>query len=159
MKALRALSIAAVAIWLAPGALADKYDDLVKQGYRWITVDGPYAATSREDLRQIVKDRTEAKELEFIEQLRAYYLLPGTVVRVEREDATSGTSQIQIDGVRRPLWTLSRFLSRHPIADVYGEIENPFEAGTTLNKPIEANEAGRQFGTIRLPNRTAFSAR
>ena len=158
MKALRLLAtgIAAVAVWVTPAALADKYDDLAKKGYRWATVDGPYAATSQEDLRQIVRDRTEAKELQFIEQLRAYYLLPGTIVYVVRENAASGTSQIQLDGVTRQLWTLSSFLSRRPIADVYGELESPFEAGTTLNEPVETPQ---QLTPLSMSNPTEFSGK
>jgi hypothetical protein len=72
-----------------------------------------------------------------IEQLRAYYLIPGTVVRVIQKDAASGMSQIQLDGVRRPIWTFTRFLSVRPITDLDGKIENPFEPATTLNKAIE----------------------
>ena len=111
MKVLKMCCIAPVAIGLTPAALADKYDDLAAKGYRWVTVDGPYGSPSRDDLLQIVKGRSEGKELEFIEQLRAYYLIPGTVVQVIQKDVASGMSQIHLDGVRRPLWTLSRFLS------------------------------------------------
>jgi hypothetical protein len=46
-------------------------------------------------------------------------------------------SQIQLNGVRRPIWTLTRFLSVRPITDLDGKIETPFEPGTTLNKAIE----------------------
>ena len=141
MKVLRVLCIGAVAIWLTPAALADKYDDLAAKGYRWVTVDGPYGYFSRDDLRQIGQHRTEGKEFELIEQLRAYYLIPGTVGRVLQNDAASGMSQIQLDGVRRPIWTLTRFLSLRPITDLDGKIENPFEPGTTLNNAIET--AGR----------------
>ena len=137
MKVLRILCIGAVAIWLTPAALADKYDDLAAKGYRWVSIDGPYAYFSRDDLPQIGQHRREGKEFELIEQLRAYYLIPGTVVRVIQKDAASGMSQIQLDGVRGPIWTLTRFLSARPITDLNGKIENPFESGTTLNKAIE----------------------
>lgn len=50
MKVLRNLCIGALAIWLTPFALADRYDDLAAKGYRWVTVDGPYAYFSRDDL-------------------------------------------------------------------------------------------------------------
>ncbi len=108
MKVLKILYIVTVAIWLIPGALADKYDDLAAKGYRWVTVDGPYGYFSRDDLRQIGIHRREGKEFELIEQLRAYYLIPGTVARVIQNDTASGMSQIQLDGVRRPIWTFTR---------------------------------------------------
>ena len=49
------LSVAAVAVVLASAGLADNYDDLVRQGYRWATVDGPFACVSKDDLRQITE--------------------------------------------------------------------------------------------------------
>ena len=137
MKVLRILCIGAVVSWVTPFALADKYDDLATKGYRWVSVDGPYGYFSRDDLRQIGEQRMAGKEFELIEQLRAYYLIPGTVARVIQKDAGSGMSQIQLDGVHRPLWTLSRFLSVRPITDLDGKIETPFEPGTTLNNAIE----------------------
>ena len=161
MKALKLLStgIAIVTFSLTPAALADKYDDLVKKGYRWAIVDGPYAAASQEDLRQTVRDHSEANELQFIEQLRAYYLLPGSIVQVIQQDATSGVSEIQLDGVTRPLWTLTRFLSLRPIPDVYGELESPFEVGTTLNKPIGTSEGPQQPTVPSVGDPTSFSGR
>ena len=58
-------------------------------------------------------------------------------MRVIQNDAASGMSQIQLDGVRRPIWTLTKFLSVRPITDLDGKIETPFEPGITLNKAIE----------------------
>jgi hypothetical protein len=142
MKVLRILCIGAIAIGLTPFALADKYDDLAAKGYCWVTVDGPYAYFSRDDLRQFAKQR--GKEFELIEQLRAYYLIPGTVARVIQKDAASGMSQIQLDGVRRPLWTLSRFLSVRPITDLDGKIETPFEPNTTSNNGIGTGTTSSQ---------------
>lgn len=136
MKVLRNLCIGAVAIWFTPFSFADKYDDLATKGYRWVSVDGPYGYFSRDDLRQIVKQRRGGEVFELIEQLRAYYLIPGTVVRLIQKDTASGISQVQLDGVRRPLWTLSRFLSARPITDLDGKIETPLEPGTTLNNAI-----------------------
>ena len=111
MKVLKILYIVTVAIWLIPGALADKYDDLAAKGYRWVTVDCPYGYFSRHDLRQIGIHRREGKEFELIEQLRAYYLIPGTVARVIQNDTASGMSQIHLDGARRPIWTFTSALS------------------------------------------------
>lgn len=97
----------------------------------------PYGYFSRDDLRQIGIHRREGKEFELIEQLRAYYLIPGTVARVIQNDTASGMSQIQLDGVHRPIWTLTRYLSVRPIADLDSKIEMPFEPDTTLNKANE----------------------
>lgn len=128
MKVAKLICIAAVAVGLTPTALADKYDDLAAKGYRWVNVNEPFGFRSRNDLRHIVKDRGEGKEFEFIEQLRAYYLIPGTLVQVIQSDPVSGTSQIQLNRVSRPLCTLTRFLSARPIADLDGRIETLFEA-------------------------------
>ena len=76
-----------------------------------------------------------------------------------QENAPSGTSQIQLDGVTRQLWTLSSFLSRRPIADVYGELESPFEAGTTLNEPVETSETPQQLTPLSMSNPTEFSGK
>ena len=138
--------MAAVAVGLTRAALADKYDDFATRGYRWVSVDGPFGFRSRDDLRQIVKDRGEGKEFKLVEQLRAYYLLPGTLVHVIQMDTNSGMSQIQLSRVRKPLWTLSRFLSERPIADLDGRIETPFEPSTTLNNAIEPSEVRQQLG-------------
>jgi len=39
--------ITAVSLGLTCTAFADNYSDLAAQGYRWATVDGPYACTER----------------------------------------------------------------------------------------------------------------
>jgi hypothetical protein len=61
-------------------------------------------------------------------------------VQVIQKDGASGTSQIQLKRVSRPLWTLSKFLSVRPITDLDNKIETPFEPGTTLNKAIGTSE-------------------
>lgn len=134
MRVPRILCISAVAIGLTPVALADKYDDLAAKGYRWVTVEGAYGFRSRDDVRPIVKDRREGNEVKSIEQLRTYYLLPGTIVPLIQKDAASGTSQIQLERVFRPLWTLSKFLSVRPITDLDGRIETPFRSGDNFDQ-------------------------
>lgn len=109
--------------------MATNYNDLVAQGYWWATVDGPYASPTKDDLRQILKGYSEHKELELVKQLRVYYLVPGTIVQVVRNDAASGMSQIRINGIARDLWTLSKFLSRCPVVDPYGVVETPQQPG------------------------------
>jgi hypothetical protein len=97
----------------------------VAQGYRWVTVDGPYGCPSKADLQQITRSRTEEAEIGMAGQLRAYYLIPGNVVQVVEEDKVSGMSKIRIGGIVKELWTFTRFLSRRPIKDTYGVIEIP----------------------------------
>ena len=117
------LSVAAVAVLVTSTGLAANYDDLAAQGYRWITVDGPYACPSKDDLRQITKRHTDETELRMIEQLRAYYLIEGVVVQVVLEDAAAGMSQIHSVEIGPDVWTLTIFLSKRPVKNAYGEIE------------------------------------
>jgi hypothetical protein len=100
------------------------YDDLVRQGYRWVTVDGPYACVSVEDLRKITGSGGDDLELKMVEQLKAYYLIRGTMVQVIKEE-TGGVSQIRIDGITKPLWTRNDYLSRRPLKNIIGNIETP----------------------------------
>src|SRR5260370_16984956 len=86
--------LAAAAIGLGSTASADPYKDLAAQGYRWVAVDGPYACPSKDDLREIVKHRTDRAELEMVQALRAYYLIPGVIIHTYPTDATSTTSQL-----------------------------------------------------------------
>jgi hypothetical protein len=74
----------------------------------------------------MLKERGEGNKLKLIEQVRAYYLIPGTIVQVIHEEAALGTSQIQLKRLSKPLWTLSRFLSVHPMTDLDNKIETPF---------------------------------
>jgi hypothetical protein len=57
MKLPMVLSLAAIIAGLASAKSTTNYDDLVAKGYRWVTVDGPYACVSKDDLRQIIKNR------------------------------------------------------------------------------------------------------
>jgi hypothetical protein len=61
--------------------------------------------------------------------VKAYYLTPGTIVQVTEVDPHSGTSKIRMAGITVDLWTLSSFLSKHPIKDTYGVIETPETSG------------------------------
>jgi hypothetical protein len=104
---------------------------VIRQGYRWVTVDGPFACVSKDDLRQIVEKPSDELELKMVEQLRAYYLIRGTMVQVVTEDASSGLSQINMSGIRPNLWTLTKFLTKHPVKDIIGRIETPTTLGPT----------------------------
>jgi hypothetical protein len=130
------LSLAVATVGVTSAGLAGKYDDLASQGYRWVTVDGPYGCTSVADLQEISKSHGGEKELEMVEQLRAYYLTPGTIVQVVHEDTSAGLAQIRINGVTRNLWTFSKYLSRRPVSDVYGAIETPQQSATVANPSV-----------------------
>ena len=119
------LSVATVAIGLVSAGLTANYDDLIKQGYRWVTVDGPLACVSKDDLRQMVGKPSDELTLKMVEEVRAYYLIRGTVVRVVTEEASSGLSQINMPGITQNLWTLTKFLTKQPIKDIIGRIETP----------------------------------
>jgi hypothetical protein len=109
--------------------LADNYTDLAAQGYRWVTVNGPYACETEQDLQRIVAHHTDTTELQVVENIQCYYLIPGTVVQVINEDPRKGTSQIRLGTIAKSLWTYTRFLSKHPVQDTYGSIETPEERG------------------------------
>jgi hypothetical protein len=121
--------IIAISLRLTFAAYAGEYNGLTAQGYRWVLVDGPYACTTVEDVQRIVAHRTDSMELELVENIRCYYLIPGTIVLVIKQDAVTGMSQIQLGSITRPLWTYTRFLSKHPVRDTYGRIERPEECG------------------------------
>ena len=115
----------AVAFGLVSIGLAANDNELAAKEYRWIVVDGPYACPSKEDLRQTTKHPTDETELQMVEQLRAYYLVSGTIVQLVQADAASGMSQIRFGGITRDLWTFTKFLSKRPLKDPYGVIETP----------------------------------
>jgi len=71
----------------------------VAKGYRWVTVNGPYACVTEQDVRQITSDHTDLRELHMVENLRAYYLIPGTLGRVIQDDHANGMSEILLAGI------------------------------------------------------------
>jgi hypothetical protein len=89
--------------------------DLVAKGYRWVTVNGPYACITEEDVRQITSDHTDFRELHMVENLRASYLIPGTLARIIQDDHANGMSEILLAGIKRHLWTYTKYLSARPI--------------------------------------------
>lgn len=122
-------AVAAAAMTLTSTASADKYDELAAKGYRWATADGPYACVAKEDVRRMANNPGDAVELQMIEQVKAYYLTPGTIVQVTEEDSHTGTSRIRLAGITVDLWTLTKFLTKHPVKDTYGVIETPETSG------------------------------
>ena len=129
MKVPTLISLAAALLSTSRG-FAAPYDDLAAKGYRWVTINGPYACPSKDDLRQIIQHHTDETELQMIERPRAYYLIEGAIVQVVLEDAASGMSQIHSAEIGPDIWTLTRFLSRHPIRNTDGEIEVPLRSLT-----------------------------
>ena len=115
-------------------------EDLVAKGYRWVTVDGPYAGASEEEARKIASNRTDFVELQMVEEGRAYYLIPGTLVRVMHDDSANGMSEILLGGITKPLWTYNKFLTDRPTRDIYGIVETPDTAG--LIDPSDSTVVG-----------------
>ena len=118
--------------------------DLVANGYRWVTVNGPYACVTEQEVRQITSDHTDFRELHMVENIQAYYLIPGALARVIQDDHANGMSEILLAGITRPLWTYTKFLSARPIRDTYGTVETPDNAG--LVDPSDAGIAGETGG-------------
>jgi hypothetical protein len=129
MKPPTILAVAAAAITLTSTALGDKYTDLVAQGYRWATADGLYACVSKDDVRRLAGKPSDELLLKMIEQVKAYFLTPGTIVQVTEEDPHAGLSKIRMAGITVDLWTLTSFLSKHAMKDTYGVIETPETSG------------------------------
>ena len=119
----------AVNLGLTCTAFADNYSDLAAQGYRWATVDGPYACTTEQDLQRIAGHRNDLTELHMVENIRCYYLIPGNIVQVINEDSARGMSTMRLGSIIRSLWTYTKFLSKHPVQDTYGVLETPKNSG------------------------------
>jgi hypothetical protein len=127
--------LGAIALGLVSTGLAGTDKGRTGKEYRWIIVDGPYACLSKEDLRQITEHNTGETELQMVDQLRAYYLISGLIVKLVQEDSASGMSQIHLAGITKDLWTFTRFLSRRPIKDPYGVVETPETSGLNSAEP------------------------
>ena len=126
---LRVLVFSIMALSLASAAWAQDFKALAAKGYRWVTVNGPFACTTEQDVRQITSDPTDSTELQMVEDGGAYYLIPGTLVQVVQDDQVNGMSEILDGGIVKPLWTYTRFLSATPVQDTYGIIETPENTG------------------------------
>ena len=129
MKLITILLAPIVAVGMASTALARDYKDLVAEGYRWVSLDGPYACPLKEDLRTITGEPSDTNELHMVEQVRAYYLIHEALVRVIQEDGSTGMVQIRAAGIEDDLWTYNKFLSRRPIKNAYAAIETPATSG------------------------------
>jgi hypothetical protein len=145
MKIPTILAVAAAAITLTSSALGDKYSDLVAEGYRWVIADGLYACVSKDDVRRMVNNPGDEVGLKMVEEVRAYFLIPGTIVQVTEDDPSSGLSQIRMAGITVDLWTLTKFLSKHAVRDTYGVIETPETSGL-IPTSTSAIDAGLMTG-------------
>ena len=118
--------MAAVSLGLTWTVLGgNNYSALAAQGYRWVAINGPYACITEQDAKRMAAQHTDATELQVVENIECYYLIPGAIVQLIKEDPARGISEIRIGSITRPLWTYSRFLSKRPVKDTYGVIETP----------------------------------
>jgi hypothetical protein len=129
MKASILLAVAAAAMSLTSTAVADKYDELTAKGYRWATADGPYACVAKEDVHRMANNPGDSVVLKMVEQVKVFYLTPGTIVQVTDQDASAGVSKIRMAGITVDLWTLTKFLTKRPVKDTYGVVETPETSG------------------------------
>jgi hypothetical protein len=129
MKLLTILLALIVAVGMMSTTWARDYQDLIDEGYRWVSLDGPFACPSKMDLRKITSEPSDTNELHMVEQVRAYYLIQGALVKVIQEDGGTGMVQIRAAGINSNLWTYNKFLSRRPIKNAYAAIETPETSG------------------------------
>src|SRR5262249_54140974 len=108
-------------------------DDLLSRGYRWVTVDGPYACVSVDDLQKITRNGGGELQLKMVEELKAYYLIRGKLVQVLKEDKAAGVSQGHNEGINTPLLARNAYLSRQPIKSISGHVETP---GTSASSDV-----------------------
>jgi hypothetical protein len=148
---LKMLTFAAVSVGLTATALAANYSDLVAQGYRWINVDGPYACPAKADVQLITNHRTDSVELQMVDDLRAYYLIPGMIVQIVQDDPPSGLTQVRLGGITTDLWTYTKFLSKRPVTDPYGVIETPENSGLIPTATTGMSQTLDQSGATPVP--------
>jgi hypothetical protein len=146
MKLLNILLAPIVAVGMVSPTWARDYKDLIAEGYRWVSLDGPFACPSKEDLRRITSEPSDTNELHMVEQVRAYYLIQGALVKVIQEDGSTGMAQIRVAGINSNLWTYKKFLSRRPIKNAYAAIETPETSGL-ISADTTAEMGGVQGAT------------
>ncbi len=155
MKRLTILLAAIVAVVITSTVLALDYKSLVAEGYRWVSIDGPYACPVKEDLRRMSRDASDINQLHMIEQVRAYCLIQGALVKIIQEDGSAGLTQIRAAGIKSDLWTYSKYLSRRPIKDTYAAIETPETLGLIpTDSPAEMGAVQDATDTTSPPQAT-----
>jgi hypothetical protein len=153
MKLLTILLAPMVAAGMASPVWASDYKDLVAEGYRWVSLDGPYACPTKEDLRRITSEPSDTNELHMVEQLRAYYLIQGALVKVVQEEGNTGMAQIHAAGIKNDLWTYQKFLSSRPIKNAYATIETPETSGLISADPLAELGGGQGATHTAMPSR------
>ena len=128
--------VTAISLGLSCTAPANNYDTLAAKGYRWVAIHGPYASTTEKGVQRITDHRGGPTESQILEDEQAFYLIPGKIVQIIKEDRATGMSQVQMGGFTTSLWTYSRFLSKRPIRDIYGVIETPENSALVPNPRI-----------------------
>jgi hypothetical protein len=144
-------------------AFADNYSAWVAQGYRWVNVNGPYACISEQQVQQITGRHSDQTELQMLQNVQAYYLIPGTIALVIKEDSATGMSQMRLSGITTPLWTYTRFLSKHPVRDALGNTQTPqtsfltptTDTGTNSNVPSSSAASPTPAGSPIAPSTPA----
>jgi hypothetical protein len=107
----------------------DMYGSRRRQLQRISSKRVPVACKTEQDAERITAHYTDAIELQVVQNIECYYLIPGTIVKVIKEDPARGMSEMRLGSITRSLWTYSRFLSKHPVKDTYGVIETPEKSG------------------------------
>jgi hypothetical protein len=149
----RVLVFSVIAFGLTSAAWAEDFKALAAKGYRWVTVNRPFACTTEQEVRHITSDSNDSTELHMVEDGGAYYLIPGTLVQVVQDDHVDGMSKILVGGIVKPLWTYTRFLSATPIQDTYGIIETPENTGLVDTGDIGEVEIRMNRSTIQRRSR------
>ena len=90
-----------VTLALSSSAPASDYSSLADQGYRWVSVNGPYSCHTEPGAEQLTKHQADAKDPNVVQNIWCYYLLPGTIVQLMKEDRARGMSQMRLAGVLR----------------------------------------------------------
>jgi hypothetical protein len=114
-------------------------------------VVGPYARTTEQDVQRILGHRTDEVELHMVKSIRCYYLIPGTIVEVIKEDPANGMSEMRFGSVSSSLRTYTRFLSKHPVHDTYGIDWGSGHGGDPFGLEATASPPSTQ----RAPNKKA----
>src|SRR5258707_14569337 len=100
----------AVSLGLTCTVLGDNnYTALAAQGYRWLTVNEPYACRTEEDVERITAHHTDATELQVVQNIQCYYLIPFFNDTAITEISTRDVSYIRLgsavcpDGTSDPI--------------------------------------------------------
>ena len=133
MRMFKELSIAALVIGMQTTALcSNNYEDLIAKGYRWVSIDGPYASKLEGDAQLLSKNPTYEEKLQLLRAGNTYYLIEGSIVKVLQTDTKTGMVEIQVPAIAPQLWTSAKFLSKRPIQDASSVIQTPDTIGWTF---------------------------